>query len=351
MMFRATYRKYTLQFIRPAGTSRGTYLTKESWFLFLSDGEKTGIGECSLLKDLSIDDRPGFEEKLSQICKEINSNTFDFLEKLIDFPSIKFGLEVALLDLQNGGQKILFPSLFTEGKAGIPTNGLIWMGDKTYMREQIAQKLEKGFSCIKLKIGAIDWPTEREIITEMRTQFLPSELIIRVDANGAYTPQKAIKVLNELAKLEVHSIEQPIKAGQPNEMAKLCASSPIPIALDEELIGKNLTGQKSKLLEQIKPQFLILKPSLLGGFQASEEWISIADKMDIGWWATSALESNIGLNAISQWVFKQDVILPQGLGTGMLYANNIDSPLTLIKDKMYYDLAKCWDTEVLYGDF
>lgn len=347
MTVKASYRKHTLQFIRPAGTSRGTYLTKESWFLSLSDGEKTGIGECSLLKELSIDDRPDFEEKLAQVCEEIDNGTFDFSQKLADFPALKFGLETALLDLQNGGKKILFPTLFTEGKAGIPTNGLIWMGDKTYMREQIAQKLEKGFSCIKLKIGAIDWPTEREIIAEMRKQFPPSELTIRVDANGAYSPQQAEKVLAELAKLNVHSIEQPIKAGQPNEMAKRCASSPIPIALDEELIGINTTEQKIALIEKIKPQFLILKPSLLGGFQASDEWISIAEKLGIGWWATSALESNIGLNAISQWIFTKKPTLPQGLGTGMLYSNNIDSPLTLIKDTMYYDTNKSWNTEVL----
>ena len=347
MTVKASYRKHTLQFIRPAGTSRGTYLTKESWFLSLSDGKKTGIGECSLLKELSIDDRPDFEEKLSQVCEEIDNGTFDFSQKLADFPALKFGLETALLDLQNGGQKILFPSLFTEGKAGIPTNGLIWMGDKTYMREQIAQKLEKGFSCIKLKIGAIDWPTEHEIIAEMRKRFPPSELTIRVDANGAYTPQQAEKVLAELAKLNVHSIEQPIKAGQPNEMAKLCASSPIPIALDEELIGINTTEQKINLIEKINPQFLILKPSLLGGFQASDEWISIAEKQGIGWWATSALESNIGLNAISQWIFTKKPTLPQGLGTGMLYSNNINSPLILIKDTMYYNTSKSWNTEVL----
>lgn len=344
MMIKASYRKHTLQFIRPAGTSRGTYLTKESWFLFLSDDEKTGIGECSLLKELSIDDRPDLEEKITQICSEINQGTFDFSQPLTSFPAIKFGLETALLDLQHGSQRILFPSLFTEGKAGIPTNGLIWMGDKTYMREQIAQKIESGFSCIKLKIGAIDWPTEREIIAEMRKQFSSNELTIRVDANGAYSPQQAKEVLAELAKLDVHSIEQPIKAGQSDEMAKLCASSPIPIALDEELIGKNTTEQKSDLLEKINPQFLILKPSLLGGFQASEEWISIAEKMNIGWWATSALESNIGLNAISQWVFTKEPTLPQGLGTGMLYSNNIDSPLTLINDKMYYVSGKKWET-------
>ncbi|MDA3928663.1 MAG: o-succinylbenzoate synthase [Prolixibacteraceae bacterium] len=342
MKLKATYHKHTLQFLQPAGTSRGTYTTKDSWFIFLTDDERTGIGECSILRDLSIDDRPDFEEKLNKVCTEINAGTFKFDEPLFDFPAIQFGLETALLDLKYEGNKIIFPSKFTEGENGIPTNGLIWMGDKKYMREQIAQKLTLGFSCIKLKIGAIDWKSERQLIADMRKQFSSKELTIRVDANGAYTPLQATEVLHELAQLQVHSIEQPIKAGQWDQMAKLCESSPIPIALDEELIGIFSLEKKHELLKIIKPNYLILKPGLLGGFKASDEWITLSEKMNIGWWATSALESNIGLNSISQWVFTKNISLPQGLGTGMLFSNNIDSPLKLKGEKLYYNVNKNW---------
>lgn len=339
---KAAYKKHTLLFLRPVGTSRGVYTTKESWFIFLFDGEKTGVGECSLLKDLSIDDRLDFEENLNKVCLAINTNTFNFDIPLHEFPAIQFGIETALLDLQNGGHHILFPSEFTHGQTGINTNGLIWMGDKTYMRKQIAQKLEKGFSCIKLKIGAIDWVLELDLIARMRHEFSAADLTIRVDANGAFTFEQATEVLSELAKLQVHSIEQPIKAGQWEAMAKLCAKTPIPIALDEELIGIHLLSDKLELLQTINPHYLILKPGLLGGFKASDEWIKLADEKNIDWWATSALESNIGLNAISQWVFAKDTTMHQGLGTGQLFSNNIDSPLTLHGEKLYYDPSKNW---------
>lgn len=342
MKLHAKYTRYTLRFLRPAGTSRGTYTAKDSWFIFLSENGVTGIGECSLLSDLSIDARPGFEEKLQQICNEINSNRFNFDNPLYEFPAIQFGLETALHDLKNGGKHILFPSLFTDGKDGIATNGLIWMGDKKYMGQQIEQKLEKGFSCIKLKIGAIDWESERELIAEMRKQFSASELTIRVDANGAYTPQKATEVLSELAEMSVHSIEQPIKAGNWEEMAKLCENPAIPVALDEELIGVFPYEKKQELIETISPQYLILKPGLLGGFTASDEWIELATERNIGWWATSALEGNIGLNAIAQWVYTKNVTTQQGLGTGLLFSNNIDSPLTLQGEKLFYQSDKKW---------
>jgi o-succinylbenzoate synthase len=347
MNLSATYYKHTFQFHNPAGTSRGVYTTKQSWFIFLSDGVNTGIGECSLLKGLSIDDRSDFEQYLTEICDQINQGTFEFEQPLFDFPAIKFGLETALLDLKNGGRHILSPSEFTEGKTGIITNGLIWMGDKKSMRLQIAEKLKKGFSCIKLKIGAIDWDSEKEVIAEIRSQFSAKELTIRVDANGAFTFQQAKTVLSELANLQVHSIEQPIKQGNCEEMAELCLTTPTPIALDEELIGIFQFENKRNLLQKIKPQYLIIKPSLLGGFKASEEWTSLAEEMNIGWWATSALESNIGLNAISQWVYMKNIGLPQGLGTGMLYTNNIDSPLTLVGEKLFYDAGKKWDLHLI----
>lgn len=339
---KASFIKHNLQFKRPAGTSRGTYTTKDSWYISLTEGENTGIGECSILRDLSIDDRPDFEQKLIDICDEINFSEYDFETPLTAFPAIQFGLETALLDLKNGGIRTPFPSNFTQGKTGIPTNGLIWMGDKKYMREQIAEKLDRGFSCIKLKIGALNWSTEKELITSMRSNFSEKELTIRVDANGAYDMQKAEEVLNNLATLKVHSIEQPIKAGQWENMQKLCQSTPTPIALDEELIGVYPLNKKQELLETITPHYIILKPGLLGGFQSSDEWIELAEQNNTGWWATSALESNIGLNAISQWVFTKNVEMQQGLGTGMLFSNNIDSPLTLKGEKLFYNPSNKW---------
>jgi o-succinylbenzoate synthase len=339
---KASYKKHTLQFIQAAGTSRGVYTSKESWFIFLSDEENTGMGECSLLRDLSIDDRPDFEEKLHQLCSEINAGTFNFGEALYDFPAIQFGLETALLDLQGGGKHILYPSEFTSGKSGIVTNGLIWMGDESYMRTQIAQKLDLGFSCIKMKIGAIDWETEKGLISQMRKQFSARELTIRVDANGAFHPSQARRVLSELADLQVHSIEQPIQAGLWDEMAELCAKTPLPIALDEELIGVFPFSKKKKLMEHIRPQYLILKPGLLGGFVASDEWIQLAENQNIAWWATSALEANIGLNAIAQWVFTKNNSLPQGLGTGLLFSNNVASPLELRGEKLFYSQTASW---------
>lgn len=341
---RAKYYKHTLNFILPAGTSRGIYNTKDSWFLFLQEGENLGIGECSLLKGLSIDDRPDFEEKLIEVCDQINQGKYNFETPQFEFPAIQFGIETALKDLQNKEKHMLFPSDFTAGKTGIPTNGLIWMGNKNDMQKQIMQKLDLGFTCIKLKIGAIDWESERELIAQMRKQFSKKDLTIRVDANGAFDPRQAVKVLSELAKLQVHSIEQPIRAGQWEEMARLCKNTPTPIALDEELIGIYPRSEKEKLLETIQAQFIILKPGLLGGFNASDEWITLAEKYNIGWWATSALESNIGLNAIAQWVFTKKIITHQGLGTGMLFSNNISSPLIIRGEKLFYNPALSWDT-------
>ncbi|MCF8357542.1 MAG: o-succinylbenzoate synthase [Prolixibacteraceae bacterium] len=342
MQVQASYIKYKLRFIREAVTSRDVFTSKNAWFLFLSDGEKTGIGECSLLHGLSIDDSPDFKKNLNEVCQTINRGEYNFKLPLEKYPSIQFGLETALTDLQNGGERILFPSLFTLGEKGIVTNGLIWMGNKTYMRKQIAEKLEKGFTCIKLKIGSLEWKTEKEIIAEMRRQFNVKELTIKVDANGAFSLRQATEVLSVLAEMQVHSIEQPIKAGHWNEMARLCESSPTPIALDEELIGVFPFEKKRRLLETIHPQYLILKPGLLGGFQASDEWIQLAEEYNTGWWATSALESNIGLNAIAQWVSTKNTTLHQGLGTGMLFSNNIDSPLTLQGEQLFYDANKVW---------
>lgn len=346
MKIKATYRKYLLQFILPAGTSRGVYTVKPTWYLFLSDKENrgiTGVGECNILKDLSIDDVDNYEDEIQRICNEINAGDFDFQDPLYTLPSIRFGLDTALIDLEQGGTKVLFPGFFTRGDAGISTNGLIWMGSVEFMEMQITQKIAAGFRCIKIKIGATDWESERRIISNIRKQYPASELTLRVDANGAFTEKTVYGILEDLSRLDIHSIEQPIASGNWKLMAQLCTSSPVPIALDEELIGISTPIQKKELAEYIKPQYFILKPALIGGFRAADEWIKIADTLNIQWWATSALESNIGLNAISQWVATKNISLPQGLGLGSLYQNNIPSPLTLVKDKMYYLSHKCWD--------
>ncbi|WP_066629234.1 o-succinylbenzoate synthase [Labilibacter marinus] len=339
-MLKAKYRKHTLEFITPGGTSRGVLNTKESWYIEVFEEalpDVVGVGECSILPKLSIDDRPDFDDKLEEVCNEINQFADSYHHTLQDWPAIRFGLEMALLDLKNGGVKTIFPSAFVSGKKAIPINGLIWMGDVSYMKEQLQQKLEDGFDCIKIKVGAIDFNTEIELIKEIRKQFSVDEIEIRVDANGAFHPDEARAKLTELSQLGIHSIEQPIKQGQWRKMAELCAQTPLSIALDEELIGIHEFSRKEELIKTIKPQYIILKPSLLGGFKASEEWVEIAEKHDVKWWATSALEANIGLNAIAQWTAIQDNQLPQGLGTGKVFSNNITSPLQVQNGHLLYN--------------
>jgi o-succinylbenzoate synthase len=354
-MLKATCKKYTLHFKQPGGTSRGILTHKDSWFIIIWDENETdifGIGECGLLKGLSIDDRPDYEEKIIEVCNNIQNHQEYLDTGLRDFPTICFGLEMALMDLGlgvnkvnivNRGKRMLFPSEFTLGIDSIEINGLVWMGEFDFMQQQIKEKIESGFSCIKLKIGAIDFDKELELIRNIRKEFSVTDIEIRVDANGAYKPQEALEKLNRLAKFGLHSIEQPIRQGFWEEMANLCASTPLAIALDEELIGINKISQKVKLLENIRPQYIILKPSLVGGFKASQEWIHLAEQNNIGWWITSALESNIGLNAIAQWTYTIKNKLPQGLGTGQLYKNNFESPLQITKGKLYFDPSKNWD--------
>lgn len=345
-MLKAIYKYHKLEFKQASGTSRGVLHTKDAWFIHIWDSKKPefiGIGECSTIPYLSIDYIDGYEDKLKEICKSIDDYWYHLEEGLKEWPSIKFGLEMALKDLQNGGTKILFPSAFTEKQASIDINGLIWMGDYEYMSKQIHEKIESGFDCIKLKIGSIDFEQELNLIKEIRKEFPKEKIEIRVDANGAFNYHNAKEKLFLLSQLDLHSIEQPIKAGNRLQMMELCKNTPLAIALDEELIGINKLDEKRKLLETIKPQYIILKPSLLGGFKASQEWINIADELGISWWITSALESNIGLNAIAQWTFTLDNKMPQGLGTGKLYTNNIESPLEIKKGKLYYDKTKQWD--------
>lgn len=335
---------YKLIFKKPSGTSRGILTSKEIWLLKLWDEESPevfGLGECPLFRGLSAEDRPGYEDVLKSITPHLPPLP-ELLERLRDFPSILFGVETALADLKNGGKRLIYPSAFSEGKSSIRINGLIWMGSKAEMQGQIREKIELGFSCIKLKIGAIDFDAELDLLKAIRQEFDAKTIELRVDANGAFSPANALQKLETLSKLSIHSIEQPIKSGQWQAMAQLCANTPLPIALDEELIGINDFAQKKLLLETIQPRYIILKPSLHGGFAGSEEWIQLANEQHIDWWATSALESNIGLNAIAQWCAIQNSNLPQGLGTGQLYTNNFESPLSLNGEKLFYNRQKNW---------
>ena len=326
----ATYKKYILNFKRPGGTSRGVLKTKETYFLNITQNGKTGTGECGLFRGLSYDDVPEYEQKLQWLCENINVDRDVLKEELKHFPSIWFGFEQAVLNLEHGDD-LYFPSDFTAGKSPIKINGLIWMGDSAFMEEQIQVKLASGFDCLKLKIGT-DWNSEKKILHDLRKKFPADQLELRVDANGGFRFNEAKTVLEELYELQIHSIEQPIKAGNRVEMYQLCTGTKTPIALDEELIGVVDYSEKKKLLEEIRPQYIILKPSLIGGFSGSNDWISLAESLGIGWWITSALESNIGLNAIAQYTFTKNPKIPQGLGTGGLFTNNFETKLQLSGD-------------------
>ncbi len=341
---KASYHKYVLDFKRPSGTSRGVLTQKETWFIVLVQNGNQGIGECGILRGLSIDDRPDYEEQLQWVCQNIHLGVTELWEQLIEFPSIQFGVEMAFQSLQSTDPFVLFPSDFTSGSKSIPINGLVWMGEEGYMKQQIEEKLAQGFDCIKLKIGAIDFQKELDLLHFIRQNFDAQTIEIRVDANGAFPKEQALEKLQQLSNYEIHSIEQPIAKNAIAEMAALCIESPIPIALDEELIGVTSISDKEQLLQKIKPQYIILKPSLVGGFRGTKEWIDRAEQLNIGWWITSALESNIGLNAIAQWTFMQNSPLPQGLGTGALYTNNIDCPLTVSKGQLWYRAANAWDS-------
>ena len=338
----ATYKKYILNFKRPSGTSRGVLTVKETWFIKIEDGDNFGYGECGILRGLSIDDRPDYETKLKWACENIHLGKNELWEALIEFPSIQFGIEMAFQSLKNENEFELFSSAFTKGEDAIAINGLIWMGEKDFMKSQIEDKLRSGFNCIKMKIGAIDFDTEIELLKYIRAQYSAEEIELRVDANGAFDPKNALEKLKRLSELKLHSIEQPIKQGNWEEMAKLCAETPLPIALDKELIGVFDVTKKKTLLQTIQPQYLIFKPSLIGGFKGTQQWIDLAENNNIGWWNTSALESNIGLNAISQFTYEKNVTMPQGLGTGNLYTNNVESPLEVKNGQISYNPGLNW---------
>ena len=374
---------YLLHFKSPAGTSRGVYTERQVWYVKISsegslesglkdspDGgpygglgsclegspeSRVGWGECAPLPDLSCDAGPDYEKILRSFCARLEAEgTIDY-EAMRPYPSMLFGLETALQHYHAGSLE-LWPSQFTKGQAGIPINGLIWMGDRETMHSRIEAKMAAGFRCIKLKIGAINFDDELALLKLIRSHFTSSEVELRVDANGAFAPSEASAKLSVLASLGLHSIEQPIRAGQWDKMAELCASTPLPIALDEELIGVNRLSDKALLLDTIKPQYIILKPSLHGGIKGATEWINLARERGIGWWITSALESNVGLNAIAQWTAhlyeslepcgsdegskmagSYQNMLPQGLGTGLLFTDNIDYPLAIRRDCLWYN--------------
>jgi o-succinylbenzoate synthase len=347
-MINASYSKRTLLFKQPAGTSRGVLTQKEVFYLTLVEKENPsikGIGEIAPIPKLSPDAVPELEEKIKELVQKINNGN-EILENELDgFPAVQFGYETALKGLDEESPILLFPSDFTSGKRGIPINGLIWMGPKEFMLWQVEEKLAAGFTCLKLKIGAIDFESEMDILRSIRKRFPSEQLEIRVDANGAFSPENALSILEVLSNFNLHSIEQPIKAGQITAMKKLCAQTPLPIALDEELIGITDRIEKEKLLDEIQPQYIILKPTLTGGIKASEEWISLAEERGIGWWVTSALESNIGLNVITQWTATLDTSNFQGLGTGALFTNNIESPLYVSEGFIRYNPQQNWNLD------
>ncbi|MBQ8601024.1 MAG: o-succinylbenzoate synthase [Bacteroides sp.] len=327
-----------LHFKQPAGTSRGIYTTRDVWYIVLIDTTNPshyGVGECAPLPDLSCDALPNYEAILKEACKQFVDTGCIDREALRPYPSILFGLETAWAHYQ--AQSIqLWQTPFSQGKEGIPINGLIWMGNFDEMYQRIEEKMQQGFRCIKLKIGAINFEKELELLAHIRQHFSADQITLRVDANGAFSPSEALDKLQRLSEYHIHSIEQPIRAGQWEEMNRLCKSTPIPIALDEELIGINNRNDKIALLETIRPQYIILKPSLHGGLCGSQEWIELATQYGIGHWITSAIESNIGLNAIAQWTATLCPTLPQGLGTGMLFTDNVDFPLHIQGDCLWY---------------
>ena len=331
----------TLHFKQPAGTSRGVYTERRIWLVTVTDGSAIGIGECAPLPKLSCDDIPNYAEVLRHFCDEVERTGEIPYEALRDYPSMLFGLETALYEVRRKkeeGRDVLFDTPFSRGEVGIPINGLVWMGTFDEMRERIEQKLEQGFRCVKLKIGAIDFDAELELIKQIRGRFSHHEVELRVDANGAFRFDEALYKLELLSQYALHSIEQPIKAGQWANMAELCRESPLPIALDEELIGVNDPEQKRQMLNIIKPRYVILKPSLHGGMMGVREWVDIARDMGIGSWITSALESNIGLNAIAQLcsdIYGDAIKMPQGLGTGQLFTDNIPMPLEIRGDQLW----------------
>jgi o-succinylbenzoate synthase len=323
----------------PAGTSRGVYTTRTSWLVKLTDDEgHIGVGECAPLPQLSCDDLPNYEEVLHEACIQVEATNAVPMEQLRPYPSMLFGFETAMLNLQQRSWA-LFDTPFSRGEEGIPINGLVWMGSFDEMRRRMEEKLRGGFQCVKLKIGAIDFDEELSLIKMLRQRFSKENVELRVDANGAFSPEEAPRRLEQLAQYDIHSIEQPIRQGQWQVMATLCRNTPLPIALDEELIGVNDPYKKEELLDVIRPQYIIIKPSLHGAMVGATEWVTMARQRGIGSWMTSALECNIGLNAVAHLaarLYGPAITMPQGLGTGQLFTDNVEAPLHLQGDRMWF---------------
>ena len=330
-----TIQERVLHFRQPAGTSRGIYTERKSWFVEMIDGERRGLGECAPLPDLSCDARPDYSEVLRRFCDQVEATGQIDYEAMRDYPSMLFGLETAMLSLRSSQ---LFDTPFARGEQGIPINGLVWMGSYEEMLGRMEDKLSQGFRCVKLKVGAIDFDRELDLVRRIRKRFSRREVELRLDANGGFSPDEALYRLELLSQYAIHSIEQPIKARQWALMAELCREAPLPIALDEELIGINTPDAKRQMLRIVKPAYIVLKPSLHGGMAGCREWIDIANDEGIGSWITSALESNVGLNAIARFcseVYGDHISMPQGLGTGQLFTDNIDMPLEIRGDHLW----------------
>lgn len=332
-------------------------LDKTSWFIKITDfaTDRFGIGEAGPLPGLSVDAGPDFELRLAAVIEDFNSKSYsscswEDVRKIIpkEFPSVIFAFETALLDLNNGGNRILFNNDFVKGKA-IPINGLIWMGDMDFMMGQISIKISEGFNCIKLKVGGLDFDRECDVLQYIRKRYFRENIVIRLDANGAFKVDDVLYRLEQLQRFGIHSIEQPIKPNNPN-LEELCRKSPIPIALDEELIGKTERNEMAGLLDRVKPQYIVLKPMLHGGLKCCEEWIALAEQRNIGWWLTSSLESSIGLNAIAQFTANYAIEIPQGLGTGKIYENNFESPLDVSKGLLFHNHKEKWDPQITEPD-
>ncbi len=336
-----SYYKHILSFKTPVKTSRGELQTHTAYLVTLKNDNKFSYGEASPLVGLSIDDRPDFEFNLANFCRDLEQGVPISDLPLNEFPSIQFAFETALTSLHQQ-QTMQSPLLPLKNGFGIPINGLVWMDTVDKMYESALEKIQQGFTCIKFKIGAFDFDTECRMVERIRKKYNAFKLEIRLDANGAFVGNEALEKIIELSRFGIHSLEQPIKAGQHDLMQEICHKSTIPIALDEELIGVNPETQGNQLLAFIRPQFLILKPTLLGGLKKADAWIRLASQKEIRWWATSALESNIGLNYIAQWCAGYKPEIAQGLGTGELYTNNISGPLYVKEGKLLYDLNKSW---------
>lgn len=335
--------KHQLQFKTPSGTSRGVLRYKDSWLIQISKGDQYGIGECSIIEGLSPESPQDVQNILEEIPQYLKKGKEFLVQRYSKAPAVQFAIEMAFSGLNSHHPLLHFDTQFIHHQQMIPINGLIWMGDVETMMTQLEQKIKLGFSCIKIKVGAIDFESECKLLDHIRKRFHSSDIELRLDANGAFQPEDAMQKLSKLLEYNIHSIEQPIAPGHWREMATLCKTSPIPIALDEELIGVNSKQDKVNLIQEIKPQYIIIKPSLVGGWQGADQWVSIAEKHAVGWWATSALETNIGLNAIAQWVSTKQTNRPQGLGTGGLFINNIDTPLYLSGQNMGFDPNKLSD--------